>query len=221
MDLSELIDDFRNYTGDLTAPYLWPDDRITFLLGEGEREACIRGRLLFDKSTAAICSVDITSGNASYAVDPRLLEITRATLSPVGGGDDITLERISRNELDLAYPDWRTSTELPFALVHDDTTVEIIPEPTIDYTLNFETYRLPLADIGDGSDDPEISTVHHKYIVKWAMHRAYLKNDSDAFASDLSLRYEKEFEDYYWLPLRSDTRKREQRDKFKHEDLFV
>lgn len=220
MNLTELIEDFRAYTGDLTLPYLWPDTRVIFLLNEGERESCIRGRLLFDKTTEAICSIDVVSGTDTYTVDKRLLEIDRATLVPTGGGDDITLEPIARKELDTAYPDWRTSTKTSFAIVHDDTSIEIIPPPEEDYTLVFEVYRLPLVDIVAG-ESPEIAVVHHKYIVKWAMHRAYLKNDSDAYSAELSMRYEKEFEDYFWKPLRSSTRKRQQRDKSGHEELFV
>lgn len=217
MDTSELIAQFRRYTADLTAPYLWTDEEVVDWLSEGEEEACIRGRLLFDKSTASVCSVAVSSGTSTYSLHNSVLEITHATLTPVAGSD-IDLEIISRAELDLAYPGWRTSTDAPYALVHDDTSIEILPTVPEDYTLTLEVYRLPLLPL---DVEPEIARVHHKFLVRWAMHRAYLKNDSDAHAAELSMRYEREFDAYFGLQARAATRIRQQKDKLYHSDLFV
>ena len=221
MNISGLITQFRTYTADHEEPYLWTDAIIKTHLDEGELESCIRGRLIFDKTTTDICSIDISSGTGTYTVSDTILEITSAILTPTAGGDDITLEKISRAELDLAYPDWRTTDDPSYAIVFDDTSIEIIPAPAEDYTLAIEVYRSPVKTFSAGSSKPEIAIVHHKYIVRWAMHRAYLMNDSDANSAQLSLRYEKEFDDYYGIQQRSDTKKREGLDKLYHDDLFV
>lgn len=222
MELVDLITNFRLYTKDKKIPYFWTDDEITFFLNEGERESCIRGLLLFDKTTDEVCNMDVVAGTNALSISKFILEIKYAKLVSVSTGSEIELEILSREDLETLYPNWRTSTKEAYVLVHDDSSVEIIGTVSEDYTLQMEVFRLPLEDMGTSdNDEPEIANVHHRYIVLWAMHRAYHVTDSDAHAAELSDRYKLEFEGYLWKPLRAKTRIRRNANKNQYDSVFV
>jgi hypothetical protein len=44
---------------------------------------------------------------------------------------------------------------------------------------------------------PEIAAVHHRFLVKWALHRGYQKPDAEIFDATKSQRSLTEFEDYF------------------------
>lgn len=222
MELVEQITNFRLYTRDKTLPYFWTDTEVTFFLNEGERECCIRGLLLFDKTTDDVCSVDVAVSENVLDISKLIIEINYAKLVSVATGSEIELEIISRKDLEVLYPNWRTSTKEAYAVVHDDSSVEIIGTVSEAYTFQMEVFRLPLEDMGTSdNDEPEIANVHHRYIVLWAMHRSYLVNDSDAHAAELSDRYKFEFEEYLWKPLRAKTRIRRNENKNQYDSVFV
>ena len=59
MDLSALIDEFRNQSGDHGVPAFWPDPTVTAFLNRAEHEAAERAKLLPDKTTASVVNVPL------------------------------------------------------------------------------------------------------------------------------------------------------------------
>ena len=55
---------------------------------------------------------------------------------------------------------------------------------------------------------PEINQIHHRFLVKWAMHRGYERPDAESYDPDKATRALKEFEDYFGIRPDASLRKR-------------
>ncbi|QOF76069.1 DUF6682 family protein [Variovorax sp. 38R] len=209
MNVEDLIGSFRVDADDLArslgggqGDLLWSDDDVARWLTEAEEEAAIRKRLLPDE-----VALSITAPTRTYPFT-ELFEITRAELQPVGG-DPIVLRIVSRDAMDRIEPDWRRAACPPAHLIQEDT--RIVLAGTIDqaYTLSLEGMRLPKVALSadDQTASPEIAPVHHRFLVHWALHRAYGKQDADTFDPARSQRALQAFEQYFGLRPTADLRK--------------
>jgi hypothetical protein len=68
----------------------------------------------------------------------------------------------------------------------------------------------------DSLDKPEIHPQHHRFLVHWALHRAYSKPDSEIFNPDKAAKALKDFEDYFGYRPTANERKREQASRPHH-----
>lgn len=186
MTLSELINMYRKEAGDTANPPFMNDDELISLINDAEEEASIRAKLIFERSDEAICEIDLSAGESVYKIDSRVTEITRAY---VGEEDYFILDMRAGNKVPV-YGD-------VIALIQHDTTIEIVPTPTVDATLRLECYRLPANKMEDADDEPEIGRVHHKYLLDWVKHRVYSMQDADMYDSNKSLQFESRFERHF------------------------
>lgn len=178
MTLNDLIATARLRAADTIGnPYLWSDDEWMAFANDAEREACRRARLITDSSTAEVCSITLSATVATYDLDPRILFIQRAKLV----GRSQPLGRASFKDLDRSAPDWEGETGEPRAYVPDMDTGLFRPYPTPDSTgqVRLTVTRLPLDDMTDGSNTPEIRPHLHDSLVHWMLYRAYSKQDSE------------------------------------------
>jgi len=148
MNLAGLIAQFRTDTGDTASPYAWDDAFVTAALNEAEREAALRKHLLYD-NTSDFCSIAVNESASVYTLDPLVYEIYTARIITSDGtvnyGIPLYRELVA---LDRDIPGWRAETARePYAALHLDGSVQLVPEPDTDYTLEVDVYRLPLADM--------------------------------------------------------------------------
>lgn len=195
MNVKGLIDQCRIEVADYVAPYLWTDRELIIWLAEAEEEAVIRARLLRDKSTAAICQIDVQAGISVYALDPSVVEIIYASMVLPGstGMFPWVLGKTTSDDLDMERPSWRVMKCRPTNLIHYDTTIELDAMPDTYYTLNLEVYRLPISPMERLMDEPEINAIHHRHLLKWVKHRAYAKQDADTMDEVKSQKFLAEF----------------------------
>jgi len=210
MTLAELIASFRTDADDTVAnPYLWSDVELTRWANEAVQEAALRARLLFDASTTAVCQINIVAGTTSYQLHAKVHDVEHARTVDAGG--KVTkLTLIDRIELERVRPDWRYETREPRALIRYDGRIEVDCIPDADYTLNLEVYRLPLADLAANGDTPEIAAIHHRHLVKWMLHRAYERPDSESRDPEKSARAEKDFTKVFGRRPDADLRRAQQ-----------
>jgi hypothetical protein len=149
MTLADLIATFRGDTTDTDAQkYLWPDADVVRWLNEAEREAAIRRHLIYDDSTADVCSIAVTSASATYPLNATVIEVMHARLVDAASLTNDLMIIQGRQWLEEIRPDWRgESAGLPLVLVHDDSSIRLIPAPSASYTLALEVHRLPLSDM--------------------------------------------------------------------------
>ena len=210
MTLAELIAAFRTDADDLVAnPYLWSDAELTRWANEAEQEAALRAKLLFDASTTAVCQIAVLAGTTSYALHAKVHDVEHARTIDSGG----TVTRLTltdRIELERVRPDWRYETREPRALIRYDGRIELDCIPDANYTLKLEVHRLPLLDMAIDADIPEIAPIHHRHLVKWMLHRAYERPDSETRDPDKSERAEKEFTKVFGRRPDADLRRAQQ-----------
>lgn len=187
MTLTQLIAGSRVRLRDTVEPYLFDDPFIKESLNEAEREACIRARLLTDESTAAVCEIDVTEADgAVYALHASVIEVRSAYLTDAYG-INYPLRVIDREQRDQEYPEWFDADDgRPVILMPDEKQVSLFPSPNHDFTVSMNVYRLPLEDMADGTDTPEIHAIHHEGLYDWVEHRAYAIPDTDAYDKDRS-----------------------------------
>lgn len=180
MTFSDLILILRqDYLDDAEEPYLWSNAALLRYLREAEKQACMRGNLLFDKTTPSVCEIALTNGVQSYAFSPKLTKITAVFWH----GQPVT--HTTPDNLDALLPTWRIADGTSIQnkalyYVIQGRNINLAPIPnTADALLSplrIEGYRLP---ISDEAETPEIPEEFHHDLIYYALHKAYAKNDSD------------------------------------------
>lgn len=194
MTLDELIDEARTMADDKADGELWTRPEWVRWAAEAQREACRRARLIVD-STSALSEILLPAGEPTVRLDPRILFIRRARLA----GRAVFLGRVSHHDLDCRSADWEDERGEPRGYVPDMDTSAFrpYPVPEQDTAVRVTVVRMPIKDLRDGKDVPEIAPHLHMTLVSWMLYRAYSKPDSDAVnpkkAADHLLDFEREF----------------------------
>ena len=215
MTLEDLIRRFRVLSLDNVTPPFWADEDVTDWLNEAQNEACIRARLIREDELAAVCSIALTPGIHTYALNPLVYEIISMWVKPASGiNRQVTLR--SREWLNHHLPEWRECTRPAEIAIQDDTTVRMVGTVEAGDTLELECYRLPLRPMANDTDKPEIHTMHHVHLVQWALHRAFGVPDADSFDPTKSARAEAEFTKYFGIRPDADARRDTRTDQVQH-----
>lgn len=195
MTLADLIATARREADDTATPALWSNDEWREFANDAENEACRRARLITDATTSAICSVNITSGNPTFTLDPRVVFVRRVKLT----SESQPLISVDHRDLDEQAPNWEDTTGIPRRWVRNWETgkVRLWPIPDDDDTASLRVVRLPLAPMVADVDHPEINPRFHRSLVFWMLYRAFSKTDSQtmnakAAAENMAL-FEREF----------------------------
>lgn len=183
MKVADFITEFRDTVKDHIEPPFWTSENIVRYLNEAVQEACERAKLIEDRSTPTVCSITLQAGVSTYNLHPSVLEIKR--LSCRGR----PLDETSTEELDCHSPGWETRSGQPRVYVFEQASgtqppkVRLVPTPTATDTIALTVYRGALKPLSADLDTatPEIPARFHDRLMDWALHRAYLKQDADAF----------------------------------------
>jgi hypothetical protein len=197
--VADLIQAFRTDADDFGNPPLWSDEEIARYLSEGEEEAAIRKHLLYDDYTTALCVYPVPTGQSRIKRNAKVFEVSKVWLQTHASQEPRPLRLMDRDDLDGVQPNWKRDRGDPdFAVVTetDITLAGLISRP---YILTLEGYRLPLKPLSADNDgqEPEIGPVHHRFLVYWALHRAYQKPDSETLNPSKSATALADFEAYF------------------------
>jgi hypothetical protein len=80
MTLEQLICLYREQSFDNGTPPFCSNELLTIYANEAQDEACRRGDLLRD-SSSAVCTIAFAADDESVAIDPRIIEIQRAKVN--------------------------------------------------------------------------------------------------------------------------------------------
>lgn len=208
MQQHELVADFRSITQDKVAPYLFESADVARWLIEAEQEACIRARLLHESNDEAVCRIDVVAGEASYPLHPALYEINWLGIAEPGFLDPCPVRLVSREWLDEHHPGWRDRSDIPRYAIQSDTSIRLVPRPTAGLVLRLEGFRLPIRGLTASKDSkPEINPTHHRYLVYWALYRAFSIPDSEILDLGRAGDALAVFTDYFGIRPGSDLRR--------------
>lgn len=219
MTLAELIQRFRIAAFDKVEPYFFSDEEITMWLNDAEREAAIRGRLIRDFSSADVAEIPMLANQAYYPLHESFYEIEYLGFEYIpaiaaSACSERELKLVSQEEMSRINPHWRNDERmrqhygntLRYA-VQDDKGVRVVPTPKYNGKLYVEGYRVPIKPMLDMDDSPEINSIHHEYLVQWALYRAFSVPDTETFDPNRAERAEAEFTRYFGLRPDSDLRR--------------
>ena len=219
MTLEDLIHRFRVLSLDNVTPPFWADEDVIDWLNEAQNEACIRARLIREDELEAVCSIALTPGTHTYALNPLVYEIISLWIKPASGRKrPVTLR--SREWLDHHLPEWRDCPWPAEIAIQDDTTVRIVGAVEAGDTLELECYRLPRRPMASGTDRPEIHTMHHAHLVQWALHRAFGVPDSETIDPTRAATAEAAFTRYFGPSPDADLRRSTRHDEVQTNKAF-
>lgn len=182
MDAGELIAEFRSLADDKAEPYLWDDASILRWLNEAQGEAAERARLLYDFTTAACCTIQLSIGVSTYRLHPSVTEVISAKTVTAGGSETI----LSRDDPhNLAGSQVFGAHPQAYALFGTARSGQglslLLDEPPITAdTLRLAVYRTALEPMELTIDEPEIAEAHHRNLVYYALGIAFTTRDREA-----------------------------------------
>ncbi|CAN7366689.1 phage adaptor protein [Acidovorax sp. LjRoot117] len=188
MKVEDFFREFRDTVADHAEPPFWTSENIVRYLNEAVQEACERAKLIEDRLTPAVCSIALQPNVSTYPLHPSVFEIKRATLR------GRPLDETSVEEMDDDCPGWENQKGLPRCFIFEQASgaqpanLRLVRMPTQADTVVLTVYRGALkplrADLDMGR--PEIPERFHERLMDWMLHRAYLKQDADAYDPEKS-----------------------------------
>lgn len=200
MNRGQLRAALRERLDDTVAKYLWSDEEMNRLLGNAEREAAERARLLRDETTDAITKITTVVDQAIYPLSDRVFAIDWLQEEATGEPIPIT----SMSVIHSRFSDWKARrASRPDAYVIEVTPGErlqlrLFPAPSeADVILRAAVYRYPRFDMERDEDEPEIHWRHHERMLDGAEAELYRRRDRDTYdpkkADDAEARFTASF----------------------------
>ena len=216
MTLDDLIRRFRVLANDNAQPYFWADVDVTDWLNDAQAQACVRGRLIREDENPAVCQIALTPGQHTYPLHASVYELINLRIKGSGAESSRSMTIKSREWLDANVRDWRDMDRPSQWLIQDDTTLRVVGAIQAGDVLHLECYRLPLKQLANDMDKPEIHAAHHVHLIQWALHKAFSVPDADGFDATRSAAAEAEFTAYFGPMPDSDMRRTTREDVVHH-----
>ena len=216
MDVEALIRRFRVLANDNAQPHFWADVDVTDWLNDAQAQACVRGRLIREDENPAVCQIALAPGQHTYPLHASVYELINLRIKGSGTEPSRPMSIKSREWLDANVCDWRDMDEPSPWLIQDDTTLRVVGAIQAGDVLHLECYRLPLKQLANDMDKPEIHAAHHVHLIQWALHRAFSIPDTEAFDPARAASAEAAFTRYFGLLPDSDMRRATREDVVHH-----
>ncbi len=179
MRVDDFIREFRETVDDCREPHFWSDEAIVRFLNEAVQEACERAKLIEDRAVA----LATVPGQSVYALPASTLQVKRCLLR------DRQVFETSLEELDCEWPGWETRAGHPRHFVFEPATgalpprIRLVSTPNTIDAISLSIYRGPLKPLSADrlNEAPEIPARYHTRLLDWMYHRAYFKQDAEAF----------------------------------------
>lgn len=188
MDLNAIRTEVRRIADDKTDPPHNTDADLAKSASEAEREACVRGRLLYD-DTSTFLTINVNPADLAAlntAVNPLVDEIDAGFYLASGS--------TRRQGLTICGLDWINQRDPGNSMTGQPSHIARVgarglrlwPRPTTAGVLTLSAWRRPLLDMDTGADEPEIEAKHHDGLIDWMLYRAYQTKDAENGDAELS-----------------------------------
>ena len=221
MTLENLIRRFRVLAQDTEQPLLWSDEAVIDWLNDAQAQACVRGRLIREDENPAVCQIALTPGQHTYPLHASVYELINLRIKSSGTEPSRPMSIKSREWLDANVCDWRDMDEPSPWLIQDDTTLRVVGAIQAGDVLHLECYRLPLKQLANDMDKPEIHAAHHVHLIQWALHKAFSVPDSETIDPRRAEDAEKAFTAYFGRMPDSDMRRTTREDVVHHNQAIL
>lgn len=163
--------------------YLWSNQELTDYFNYICTDVCHDIPLIYDTTTASICTVSLTALlGSTYSVSDRIVKITRAKIST----QTSPLSVVTVGYMDANYSDWENATADEPQLLIDEgvgtNKIRIYPAPDASYTLSLGVYRNQLVDLvyaTHSASEIELQSQYLQMLDNGIYWQAYGKQDVD------------------------------------------
>lgn len=206
MKLSDLLDELRanilNDRGRSTGDddKLWSDATLLRYVNEAQRRFAKRAFVIRDSRTTEVVNVTVLEGITEYDLHPSIIgvitaKLTGATTDLIRVGHTVLGQYTTGNA--IVYPSSfeQMSPAAPMAFATDETLIEddsgsistltmrVYPTPRAEddgTIIKMRVIRMPLEDLRNSSDVPEVPADNHLEMLDWAAYLALRIVDQDA-----------------------------------------
>lgn len=204
MNVQQLLHTVReDFLDDMESPHRWGATSLLRWLNRAQIEACRRQRLLIDEDTPEMTEVTLAVGTPTYTLDPRTHIVDRVVY------DQRTIPKATKAELDRKFPAWRTMEPgEPMFYLQNDLTIRPIPAPSQaqdGQILTIRVWRLPLNELVEDSDIPEIPEPYHEDLCFYVAARAFRQPDEDLKITGLGDKHMDDFDSAFGPPMSADV----------------
>ena len=161
----------------------------------------------------------LTAGQHTYALHPAAYELIDLWIEGADGRRQVKLK--SREWLQANVHNWRSLDQPACMAIQDDTTIRLVGTVATGETLVMECYRLPINQMLQETDEPEIHVAHHEHLIDWALHKAFSVTDAEALDKDRAALAERAFTSYFGTLPDSDMRRITREDVTHHNEAIL
>jgi hypothetical protein len=218
--LSDLLDELRSNilndrgmsTGD--DDRLWSDATLVRYINEAQRRFAKRSFVIRDSRTAEVVTLTIEEGVTEYDLHPSIIGVVSAKIDGaqtdlIRVGHTVLGQYTTQNSIILPAVFEQTSPAAPMAFATDETLVEddagtiatvsmrVFPEPRAEddgTIIKMRVIRMPIDDLRNTGDVPEIPLDHHIEMLDWAAYLALRIVDEDAGNAKRAQEFANSFE---------------------------
>ncbi len=157
------------------------------------------------EDTRNVTRIPIDATKHTYKLHPKTLMVLRAKIGsltyPLSQKSVSALDaemKVSYSDIDSTwyYESWETDNDVSWAFIEDNGTIRIVSPPSAADVLWMIVSRLPKLVFTEANLglSPEIATQYHQDMVDWIAHRAYLKQDTEAYDMTKAKYWEDSFD---------------------------
>lgn len=214
MTPGDLLTLFRSEVSDVATPYLWSDDEFFGYADDAQKQFARLTWGLIDSSTTAIVDIPLVAGTNTYDLSPLILSVRAARVTATGRGLDI----VNQEDMPVRRMYFDGTEGVPQAVIlgMDTDKISVWPVPIEDEAIKLSVFRLPLVDITSANETTpfEIAPQHHRHLLLWVKHLAYLKQDAETYDRIKAAEFEAAFEAYC-------ARAKKEQDRSRHKPRSV
>jgi hypothetical protein len=204
MKVIDILNTVReDFLDDTVEPYRWGGGSLLRWLNRAQEEACTRQRLLVEEDDPTITQIALVADQAQYALDPRVVLLDRVVY------DQKTITKATKHQLDRIMPAWRQMDPgAPMYYLQNDLTIRLIPTPAQAQDaqiLTVRAQRLPLANLVNDTDVPEIPSSYHEDLCYYIAARAFMLPDEDTQMDKIAERYMEQFDKVFGPSIGADV----------------
>lgn len=176
MNRKQLREAARDRLDDWAEPPGWSDAELNSWIDEAIREASLRTGL---NTETVLVTTPADVGALPLPERIAYIHAVRWQPNPLSSPNQSRpLMRVSRQEMDMRWSDWRTASGDPVRYAVKGRSFLISPKPTTAGELEVYADVYPPALERD-SDEPDINPILHRSLLEWVIYRAGQKRDVD------------------------------------------
>lgn len=179
MNSTALLALFRSDMSDVQTPYLWSDSDVYGYADDAQLMFCRKTDGISDATTSAVVNLSVAPATDWVTLHSAITRIRWAVRSDTGRA----VEVINQDDMPARrwYFDGTAGAIKALVIGAEAHKARVYPTSNETVTVKLAVFRLPLTSITAAGQSFEIDAEHHRHLLLWMKHLAYMKQDAETF----------------------------------------